>query len=118
MEKIQNNIIKKKKLGIISNGKGGTELLSSWLMKKKNYCNFSLLGLSKKIFQKKITTKKKSSIDNTIKNSDNCILKDEFKDKHILIDDKINIKKLINFNPEFKRSEIPKKKEYTLSGKG
>lgn len=53
-----------------------------------------------------------------IKNSDNWILKDEFKDKDILVDDKINIEKLINFNPESKRSEIPKKNGYTLLGKG
>ena len=45
-------------------------------------------------------------------------LKDEFKDKDILVDDKINIEKLINFNPESKRSEIPKKNGYTLLGKG
>ena len=50
MEKIQNNIIKKKILGVISNDAGGAELISSWLMNKKNYCNFSLSGPAKKIF--------------------------------------------------------------------
>tara|TARA_B110000114_G_C15088213_1_gene397206 strand:+ start:295 stop:1170 length:876 start_codon:yes stop_codon:yes gene_type:complete len=81
MEKIQNNIIKKKILGVISNDAGGAELISSWLMKKKNYCNFSLSGPAKKIFKKKISIKKNLSINNTIKNSEIIITGTSVKSK-------------------------------------
>ena len=81
MEKIQNNIIKKKILGVISNDAGGAELISSWLMYKKNYCNFSLSGPAKKIFKKKFFIKRNLSIDNTIKNSEIIITGTSLKSK-------------------------------------
>ena len=70
MENFKNNLIKKKTLGIVCNDAGGSELVSSWLLFKKNRSNFHLNGPAKKIFKRKINFKNTKALFEVIDNSD------------------------------------------------
>ena len=63
MENFKNSLIKNKKIGIVCNDAGGSEIISSWLLTKNNKVNFHLDFITKEhslyVDEKKIIKKGK-----------------------------------------------------------
>ena len=70
MENFKDSLINRKKLGIVCNDAGGSEIISSWLLQKKKNFIYSVSGPAKKIFYKKFKKKKNFKIDKLVENSD------------------------------------------------
>lgn len=70
MENFKDSLINKKKIGIVCNDAGGSEIISAWLFQKKKNFIYSLSGPAKKIFGKKFKKKKNFKISKLVENSD------------------------------------------------
>lgn len=59
MENFKDSLINKKKIGIVCNDAGGSEIISAWLFQKKKNFIYSLRDLQKKFLVKNLKKKKK-----------------------------------------------------------
>lgn len=114
---ITDHVNREIRLNRLSRKQGG-KLISYYSNQKISDIDVFLkwLSIDQNIFNKLIEKFINKKI--LFKNSYGWNLKDEFKDKDIVEDNKINIEELIYFNYKSKRSKIQKKNNYTLLGKG
>ena len=81
MENFKDKIIKNKKLGIVCHDAGGSEIVSSWLKRKKNQFYLSVSGPALNIFKRKIGNFKNYNLNNLILKSDIIITGTSLKSK-------------------------------------
>lgn len=100
MENFKNSLIKNKKIGIVCNDAGGSEIISSWLLTKNNKVNFHLSGPAINIFKKKFSIKKNLNLSDLINNSDVIITGTSLKSMqeiNAIKHSKLKKKKVISF---------------------
>ena len=100
MENFKNSLIKDKKLGIVCNDAGGSEIISSWLLSKNNKVNFHLTGPAIDIFKKRFPIKKNLNLSELINNSDVIITGTSLKSMqeiNAIKQSKLKNKKVISF---------------------